>query len=136
MRASGFDYAVLGLGVVAVSAAAIFIREAEAPALVISAYRLTLASAPLLFVTAARRRPLVPRQRERALLIALAGFFLALHFAFWIASVKQTSIASSVFLVTTSPLFIAAASGPLLGEPPSGAVWLGIAVAVGGGMVM
>lgn len=136
MQARGFDYAILGVGVLAVSTAAVLIREAAAPALVIASYRLTLASIPLLMVTGVRRRPLLPSQRERVLLTVLSGVFLALHFAFWIASVQQTSIAASVFLVTTSPLFIAIASGPLLGEPPSGATWLGLAIAIGGGLVM
>jgi drug/metabolite transporter (DMT)-like permease len=66
----------------------------------------------------------------------LAGIFLALHFAFWIASVKQTSIVTSVVLVTAQPLFVALASGPLLGERPTSMTWLGIALAAGGAAVM
>jgi len=37
----------------------------------------------------------------------LSGFFLALHFAFWVRSVQMTSIASSATLVSTTPLFVA-----------------------------
>src|SRR5688572_4382783 len=66
----------------------------------------------------------------------LAGVFLALHFAFWIASVKQTSVVTSVVLVTAQPLFVAAASGPLLGEHPGSSTWLGIAIAAVGAVVM
>src|SRR3972149_470186 len=40
-------YAVLGVGVSAVAWAAILVREADAPVLIIAAYRLTLASIPM-----------------------------------------------------------------------------------------
>jgi drug/metabolite transporter (DMT)-like permease len=131
-----YDLAVLALGVAAVSTAAIFIREADAPALVISAYRLALASAPLLVLQGIRRRRLLPgRGGERALTV-LAGLFLAAHFGFWIASVQETSIITSVVLVTAQPLFVALASGPLLGERPSSLAWAGIAIAAAGAAVM
>jgi drug/metabolite transporter (DMT)-like permease len=134
--ARSYDLAVLALGVAAVSTAAIFIREANAPALVISAYRLALASAPLLALQAFRRAPLfAPGRRERALTL-LAGLFLAAHFGFWIASVQETSIITSVVLVTAQPLFVAMASGPLLGERPSSLAWAGIVIAAAGAAVM
>lgn len=38
---------------------------------------------------------------------ALSGIFLGFHFYFWIASLKFTSISSSVVLVTTQPVFVA-----------------------------
>jgi drug/metabolite transporter (DMT)-like permease len=38
---------------------------------------------------------------------ALSGIFLGLHFYTWIASLKFTSISSSVVLVTTQPVFVA-----------------------------
>ena len=131
-----FDYAVLAIGIIAVSTAAILIREADAPSLVIAAYRLVLASIPMLAFTAYRREQLVPRTSERAALTLLAGVFLALHFVFWIESVKQTSIVTSVVLVTTAPLFVALASGPLLGERLTRAMWYGLAVTAAGTIVM
>lgn len=136
MAAPRTDYAILALGVVAVSTAAVLIREAAAPALVIAAYRLTLASLPLAGIAAVRHRGVLPQGRDRLLLTALSGVFLALHFAFWITSVKQTSIVTSVVLVTAQPLFVAVASGRLLGERPPAAIWLGIALAAGGSAVM
>jgi drug/metabolite transporter (DMT)-like permease len=131
-----FDYAVLAVGVMAVSTAAILIREADAPSLVIAAYRLVLASAPMVAFTALKREQLVPRTNEQLALTLLAGVSLALHFAFWIESVKQTSIVTSVVLVTTAPLFVAVASGPLLGERPARAVWYGLAVTLTGTLIM
>jgi drug/metabolite transporter (DMT)-like permease len=131
-----YDFAVLAIGVVAVSTAAILIREAEAPSLVIAAYRIVLASIPMLVFTAYRREELVPRRGDRAALTFLAGLALALHFAVWIESVKQTSIVTSVVLVTTAPLFVALASGPLLGERPGRLVWYGLGMTVAGTLIM
>jgi drug/metabolite transporter (DMT)-like permease len=131
-----YDYAVLAIGILAVSTAAILIRQAEAPSLVIAAYRLVLAAVPMVAFTVYRREHLVPKRGERAVLTLLAGVALALHFVFWIESVKQTSIITSVVLVSTAPLFVALASGPLLGERPSKAVWYALAITVAGTMVM
>ncbi len=136
MQVRGFDYGVLAIGVLAVSTAAVLIREADAPALVIASYRLGLASLPLLLFAGAARRPIASTSTRRTLLTIAAGAFLALHFAFWIASVKETSIVTSVVLVTAQPLFVSLAAGPLLGEQPDRGVWLGIALASGGAVVM
>lgn len=104
-------YIVLLVGVVSVSFAAIFIRLAEAPPLVIAAYRLTIASLVLITLTYKKTFPSVRRLSGRdSLLLLLSSFFLALHFALWITSLNYTSIASSVILVTCHPAFVAAIS--------------------------
>ena len=111
-------YLGLALGVAAVSSAAVIIRLAgEAPALVIGVYRLTIASlvvlpAALLF----KHRDLEAYDKRSITIALLSGAFLALHFAFWITSLDFTSVASSVVLVTTSPLMIAPLSRWLTGD--------------------
>jgi drug/metabolite transporter (DMT)-like permease len=136
MSAARVDVAILLVGIAAISTAAVLIREADAPTLVIATYRLGLASLPLLLIAAVGRRPLRPTTWRRAGLTLLAGACLALHLGFWIASLKETSIVTSVVIVASQPLFVAVVSGPLLGERPSSAVWLGIAVAAAGALVM
>jgi len=136
MAGRWFDYAVLALGVAAVSTAAVLIREADAPALVVAAYRLSFASLPLVLYAAASRRNPMPRGRGAASLALLSGVCLALHFAFWVASVKQTSVVTSTVLVTAAPLFVGVASRPLLGEAPSRQTWAGLALAAVGALVM
>ncbi len=104
-------YIVLLTGVVSVSFAAVFIRLADAPPLVIAAYRLTIAAGLLIPVTSARARKSLGRPSRRdILLMLLSGLFLALHFALWITSLSYTSIASSVVLVTSHPAFVAIVS--------------------------
>ena len=121
----------------AVSSAAGLIRLAEAPALTVAAYRMALASAvvvPLALLTERRARAALAG-REWVLLGASA-LFLALHFAFWIASLSYTSVASSVVIVTANPLFVALASAVLLKEGVSPRVLLGVGLGLGGGVLI
>lgn len=135
MQPRTFDFLILAVGVATVSTAAPLIRETDAPATVIAAFRVALASVPLLAVASAKRD--LPIQDRRFLLLGLAaGVFIALHFSFWIASVQETSIATSVALVASQPVFVALLSGPVLKERPAPAIWFGIALATFGGLVM
>ncbi|MGD8897366.1 MAG: DMT family transporter [Acidobacteriota bacterium] len=131
MRAS--PYLVLSLAVVFVSFGAILVRLADAPALAVSFYRVALASLFLLpFAGAEARRSwptLNPRQK---LLLLGAGVALALHFATWIASLSYTSIAASVLLVNTAPIFAVLLSRLFLHEPASRVVLLAIPIALVG----
>ena len=105
---------VLSLGVVAISFGAIFARLADAPALVTAAYRVGLAS--ILLAPAAcwrSRTEFAGLNRRDVALASLAGFFLALHFATWITSLDYTSVANSVVLVNTNPIWVGLLS-PLL----------------------
>jgi drug/metabolite transporter (DMT)-like permease len=99
---------VLAVGVMCISFGSIFARYADAPSLVKSAYRIGFSS--LIVVPYAlifhRREYLLLSRRDFALCLA-AGFFLAIHFATWIASLDYTSVASSVILVDTIPIWIA-----------------------------
>ncbi len=105
---------VLSLGVIAISFGAIFVRLAEAPSLATAAYRVGLASALLAPAACFRsRRELAGLGRRDLGLALLAGFFLALHFATWIASLDYTSVANSVVLVNTNPIWVGLL-GPLL----------------------
>ncbi len=100
---------VLAIGVVAVSTGAIFVELAEdAPALVKAAYRMGLATLMLLpFALSKARDELRGLSRKDLGLAGVSGLFLALHFASWIASLDYTSVANSVVLVNTIPLWVA-----------------------------
>jgi drug/metabolite transporter (DMT)-like permease len=137
MRGPWLWYGVLAIGVVAVSWSAIFIREADAPALAIGWWRMALSGAPMgaLALLHHRRSP-EPLTRESLAPLALSAVFLALHFAFWVESLQRTSVATSVVLVAAQPLYVAAVSPWLLNEPVSARVWLAIAIASGGALLM
>jgi drug/metabolite transporter (DMT)-like permease len=100
---------VLFVGVASVSCAALFVRLADAPALSTAAMRMLFAAVPSLALLPLRARRELPRlTRTDWRWIVLSGVVLALHFATWIASLGMTTVSSSVALVTTSPLFVAA----------------------------
>ncbi|MCO8127613.1 DMT family transporter [Acidimicrobiia bacterium EGI L10123] len=125
------DLALLGVAVLAVSTSGPLIRYAAAPALAIAMWRNALAL-PVLAIPAWRaRRP----DRREARLIALSGVFLAAHFATWVPSLSYTSVASSVALVATQPVW-AALIARARGEHVHREVWIGIGVALVGVLVL
>lgn len=127
------DRLLLLVAVLAVSTGALFVRGAgEAPPLVIAFVRLLLGT--LLILPFARRaRPERRAPSRRALLLsAVAGILLALHFATWIASLRLTSVASSIVLVTAHPVWVALGAWAFLGERVPKRVWGGIGIAAVG----
>jgi drug/metabolite transporter (DMT)-like permease len=124
-------------GVLAVSTGAIFARLADAPALVIAAYRLGLAALVLAPIALWKAREDFARLTPKDFLLALlSGFFLALHFAAWISSLDFTSVANSVVLVTTNPLWVALLSPLIARERIAPMALIGILVSVIGGIII
>jgi drug/metabolite transporter (DMT)-like permease len=96
------------VGIMAISFASILIRLADAPSLTIATYRVGLATLILAPYFSLRSPMIRPKWNGRLLgATVLSGFFLALHFAFWVRSLQMTSVASSTTLVSTTPLFLA-----------------------------
>lgn len=133
-------YLVLATGLLAVSAAAILIRLAQnenAPSLTLAAARLCIASIVLTPIILRRHwdevRSVTPRDMGWA---AASGLVLGLHFASWITSLEYTAVVNSVTLVTTTPLWVAIAAPLVLHEKLSRAAIIGLALAVGGGILV
>jgi len=132
-------YLIIPVGIAAVSTASIFIRYAQeyAPSITIAAFRLSLAALILLPYT------VIKHKKELRLLSGidirfalLAGIFLAIHFATWITSLEYTTVTSSVVLVSTTPLWVAAMAPIFLGEKTSLIVIAGMfVVLLGGGII-
>jgi len=128
-------FILLPLGIIAVSTASIFIKLCDAPALIIATYRMVLASLILLPFAAYRKIWSGWRGSDLRWLV-LSGLFLSLHFAFWIASLKYTSVASSVVLVTTHPIFVGTGAWLFLKERLGLNLILGILLSVlGSGLI-
>ena len=131
--------AALLVAILCVSTASIFIRYAqrEAPSLVVAALRLAFASLMLCPVAAARYRSELRSLGRRDLLLGVAsGLFLGLHFATWITSLEYTSVASSVVLVSTGPLWVALLSPLFLNERLPRAAFAGLGLALAGGALI
>ena len=125
----------MGVGLFAVSLSAIFIRLADAPGVVVAAYRMLLASLLLLPWTfrALRTTPLTGQNAPYAV---LAGLLLGLHFATWITSLSYTSVAAGTSLGTTTPVWVALSSWLFLGLAPPFSAMLGMLTAVLGGALI
>lgn len=127
----------LGLlvSIIAVSFASIFILSCQAPPLSIAFYRLfftTLLLVPLLLIRRKTREELRSLPKTTFLIMIVIGLILAAHFALWISSLKLTSVASSVILVTAHPILVAPVSFYFLKERLSFINALGIAISLGG----
>ena len=134
-----YTLAAIFFGILAVSTASILIRFAQqqAGSLVIAAYRLTIAAAVLApVVIARRRREIASLSLRSAGLIALSGIFLALHFFSWISSLSFTTVASSVVLVSTTPLWVGIVAPFVIKEPLSRPLVYGMALAFLGGTIV
>lgn len=124
----------LAVGILAVSAAAIFIRLADAPAVAVAFWRSALGVLVLLPIAVARGEKL-PELRGLGWLV-LSGVLLGAHFGFWISSLDYTSVAASVVLVCTAPVFVAILAYLTLGERTSIVSFAGIIIAVVGAVLI
>ena len=130
-------YLALVSGVLAVSTGAIFARLADAPALVIAAYRVGLAVVVLTPIALWNVRDELRGVSRRNLLLGLlSGLFLALHFAAWISSLDYTSIANSVVLVNTNPLWVAVFTPFITRERIPTATRVSVLLSVIGGVII
>jgi drug/metabolite transporter (DMT)-like permease len=128
-------FILLPIGIFAISTASIFIKLCEAPVLIIATYRMVLASF-MLMPFACYKKTWRGWEKKELGWFLLSGLFLSLHFAFWIASLKYTSVASSVVLVTTHPIFVGIGGWIFLKEQVGMNLVLGIALSVlGSGLI-
>ncbi|MEF8812723.1 MAG: DMT family transporter [Halovenus sp.] len=123
----------LAVAIVAISTGAILVRLSNAPSATAAFYRVLFTTLPLLPLAIWRYRDDFRRIGRRDLLFAvLSGLALALHFAAWFESLEWTSVAASVTLVQSQPLFVAAGAWLMLRERLTSRMMLGIVVAVAG----
>ncbi len=128
--------AAIPFGILAVSTSSIFIRYAQeyASSLSVAAFRLTFAALILSPLVLLRHREELRAITKKELGLALlSGGLLAVHFGTWITSLEYTTVASSVVLVSTSPLWVALLSPFFLGEKISRSVLVGMGLALLGG---
>jgi drug/metabolite transporter (DMT)-like permease len=129
--------AALAVAILAISTSAILIRLSGAPSGVKAFYRVAITTALVAPVAAVRHRAEFARLSVRDYgLATLSGLALALHFASWFLSVELTSVAASVTLVQSQPLFVAIGAWALLDERIGPRKLAGIGIALAGMVVM
>ena len=128
---------VLVVGVMGVSSGSIFARLADAHPLVICAYRVGLASCVLVpFAFFFNRQEYRTLERTDFLRTFMAGLFLACHFATWITSLSYTTVASSVVLVNTIPIWVALINFLRGVQRPSRNMWFCVALSFIGAAIV
>ncbi|MCO7218896.1 DMT family transporter [Klenkia sp. PcliD-1-E] len=127
-RPAGRDLAVMAVAVVGISLSGPMTALVTAPALAIAFWRNAAGAAALLPVLL-RERPALRRSQLGSSVVA--GLFLAAHFAAWLPSLSMTSVAASIALVTTTPIWTAVAAR-LSGVRLPAQVWWGLVLAVAG----
>ncbi|HEX9710469.1 MAG TPA: DMT family transporter [Candidatus Thermoplasmatota archaeon] len=132
-RAGRLAPAGLAVSALAISTSAPLVLASGADPLAIAAWRLLFMTAIVFTALAALGRAgslRLPAQ-DAAMLLAL-GLVLGAHFGLWITSLKMTTVAASVVLVTSHPLMVAVLSHAMLKEKLTWATVTGVLVAFGG----
>ena len=126
----------LFLGVIALSFAAIFFRKA-APThpLIMAGGGLVIALFGLTpFTINAWRNGKLTRPVVNSALVA--GVLYGLHFGTWVTSLTMTSVAASVTLVTTNPIFLGVFALFTGKDKPGARLWISIAIAFAGLLII
>ncbi|WIY62406.1 DMT family transporter [Bacillus arachidis] len=94
----------LAVSIIAISFAAVFVKMSSAPSSILSMYRLWIIVILMLPIVWKKREEFRRiRARDWCFLIG-SGFFLALHFLLWFASLKFTTVASSTIILALQPI--------------------------------
>lgn len=124
-------------GTILTSISSIIIRFSQAPALVISAYRM-LFTCLLLFlpIMINNRYEFKSISKKNFIMCIFSGIFLAFHYATWISSIHMTTIANSTVLVACNPIFVAIGNYFILKEKFSYKMIAGIVIALLGTLII
>jgi drug/metabolite transporter (DMT)-like permease len=131
MNRRGTLGAVVWLAVLAVAWGAIplFVRN-DVPSTGLVGVRVTFGALALIALAAATRRLVWPRGRLPR--VALSGTLLALHWVTFFESIKYATVAVALAVLYVGPIAASLLAGPVLGERVSRRLWLALAVAVTG----
>lgn len=125
------------VGTLFTSLSSIIIRFSEAPALVISAYRMLFTCLMLLLpVMINNKDEFKSIKKNDFILCIFSGIFLALHYASWISSIHMTTIANSTVLVACSPMFVALANYFIVKEKFTYKMIAGIVMSLSGTIII
>lgn len=129
----------LFISIIGVSFASVIIKTTTAQPLIISFYRLlftTILLIPIIFFSPKIRNHFSRLTIREYGIMIIIGIVLALHFSFWITSLRYTSVASSVVLVTSHPVIVAPLSFIFLNERISKINITGIVISLVGVFIL
>jgi drug/metabolite transporter (DMT)-like permease len=94
----------LTISIIAISFSAIFVKWSDAPASILSMYRMLFASILMIPIVWRNRGEFKNIEKKDWMLLFFSGTFLALHFMLWFGSLKLTTVASSTIILSLQPL--------------------------------
>ena len=127
------------VGILGISLSAIFVKFSTAPSAVTAAFRLlwtVLFLTPVVLGKRTVRQEFRTIPKKLALLSALSGLFLAIHFVLWFESLNHTSVASSTTIVCTEVIWVCLGFCLVLGGKLSGKAMAAIAVTLAGSFLI
>ncbi|WP_442885215.1 DMT family transporter [Anoxybacillus sp.] len=130
-------YVALLIGAFSISTSAIFVKFTDAPSAVIAFYRLFFAVVFMtpLFLTKHTRETKEMNKTDWGFAL-LSGTLLAFHFILWFESLRYTSVASSVVLVTLQPLFAFVGGVLFFKEKIAMNEWVSAILAISGSVII
>lgn len=131
---SRVDALLMVVVVIAISSSGPIIALSTAPVLAMAAWRCIFGSI-FTFPLAVKTGQLKSLTRTQLRFTLASGLALAIHFCLWIPSVRLTSVANSVALVATQPIWMLLMSKWQGYEIPKRA-WIGISIAVTGVLIV
>jgi drug/metabolite transporter (DMT)-like permease len=129
-------FVFLAIGLVAASQSGNIVRIADAPPVVMAAWRVLMASVVLALLARRQMLLLASLTGKELGLLLLAGSTLALHFIAWIVAVQSTSVANAAVLFSVNPVLTATAAFVLFGERIGWRLALAIALGFAGVVLM
>jgi len=132
-------YFMLFISIISVSISAIIIVTIDAPPLSIAFYRMLFTTLIILTLIILNKKYILELKKiskKTFLSMIIIGLILAVHFALWITSLKLTSIASSVILVSVHPIIVGPVSHYFFKEKLSIINLIGILLSIFGVIIL
>ncbi|MBN1318186.1 MAG: DMT family transporter [Anaerolineales bacterium] len=133
-RDERIGYLYMGLAVFMFSTSSIFVRWSIPPLhpLTVTALRMLFGSLAVILTSLVLKRSWKPPARRQYKQYIFYGLVAAAHFGFYIASLSFTTIAHSLSITYTSPIWVTLFAWLFLGEPFPRRKWPGVMLTVAG----
>lgn len=131
-----FTYLALGIGVLALSFSAMFVRWANAPGPVTAFYRMFFSIFMLLPFVLPHASGNASIKSRNVIFPLLAGVFTALDLALWTTALFYTTAANATLLGNTAPLWVALGAWLIFKQKLSNIFWRGLAVTLAGAVLI
>ncbi len=131
-----FTYLALGIGVLALSFSAMFVRWADAPGPVTAFYRMFFSIFMLLPFVLPHASGNASIKSRNVIFPLLAGVLTALDLALWTTALFYTTAANATLLGNTAPLWVALGAWLIFKQKLSNIFWRGLAVTLAGAVLI